>query len=86
MKHFLLTDTSWKKTPNLYIQFPNSFNLAIAKVNEYNSLQLKKENNQGFAKFAQLKKLCDGNEVALDDLLLNQEVVYPEALNAQSGC
>ena len=54
--------------------------LAIAKVNEYNSLQLKKENNQGFAKFAQLKKLCDGNEVALDDLLLNQEVVYPEAL------
>lgn len=54
--------------------------LAIAKVNEYNSLQLKKENNQGFAKFAQLKKLCDGNEVALDDLLLNQEVVYPEAI------
>ena len=54
--------------------------LAIAKVQEYNSLQSKTENNQGFAKFAQLKKLCDGNQVALDDLLLNQEVVYPEAL------
>lgn len=53
---------------------------SIAKVSEYNSLQSKKENNQGFAKFAQLKKTCTGKEVILDDLLLNQEVVYPEAL------
>lgn len=59
-------------------EIPQEISETLNLVSEYNSLPNKKKDNSGFAKFGQLKKSCKSDMLILDDLLKNQEVIYPE--------
>ena len=59
-------------------EIPQEISETLNLVSEYNSLPNKKKDNSGFAKFGQLKKSCKSDMLVLDDLLKNQEVIYPE--------
>lgn len=64
----------------LEFSITKELNEALNLVSEYNALISKRENNNGLAKFAQLKKSCNPDFIVLDDLLKNQEAVYPERI------
>ena len=67
-----------KNDSKIEYEIPEEIAESLNLVSEYNALPSKKKDNSGFAKFGQLKKSCKSDLLVLDDLLKNQEVIYPE--------
>ena len=69
-----------KNEEKIEYEVPKEILETLNLISEYNSLPSKKKNNNGFAKFGQIKKSCKSGLLVLDELLKNQEVIYPEKI------
>lgn len=70
-----------KQGAELAYTIPEEMAEPLRLVNEYNDLPNKKAGDKGFMKFAQLKKASVHDSVVLDDLLKNQEIIFPEKID-----